>query len=150
MDISIDQLRSQGFRMTPQRLAILRILSQVGRHHTPKEVYELAAKEIPGITEATVYRTLSFLAAQGLALEAHVGNGQLVYESAEHNHHHLVCKICHGTCVVDNADLADVFCELEQKTGFQIDNRHVTFFGVCPDCRENLKEHATDHNKGDD
>jgi len=136
MDISIDQLRARGFRLTPQRLAILRVLNQVGRHHTPKEVYSLVVNEIPGITEATVYRTLSFLSAQGLALEAHVGNGQLVYESAEHNHHHLVCKICNGTCVIDNADLTDLFCELEQKTGFQIDNRHVTFLGLCPECRE--------------
>lgn len=149
MDISIGQLRARGFRMTPQRLAILRILSQVGRHHTPKEVYGLAVKEIPGITEATVYRTLSFLSAQGLALEAHVGNGQFVYESAEHNHHHLVCKICQGTCMVDDADLADVFCELERKTGFQIDNRHVTFLGVCPDCREISSECAADQRKGD-
>ena len=150
MDVPIRQLRARGFRLTPQRLAIMRILTQVGKHRTPQEVYDLAIKEIPGITEATVYRTLSFLAAQGLALEAHIGNGQLVYESAEHNHHHLVCKICHGTCMVDNADLVEVFCELEKKTGFQIDNRHVTFLGICPECRKHASDCAPHDQLGDE
>lgn len=141
-------LRACGFRLTPQRLAILRILNQVGRHHTPQEVYELAVKEIPGITEATVYRTLSFLTTQGLVLDAHVGNGQLVYESAEHIHHHLVCRACHATCMVDQADLSGVFHDLEQKTGYQIESRHVTLLGLCPDCRD--KKVANTRDKGDE
>lgn len=136
MDNPVNLLRARGFRLTPQRLAILRILNQVGKHRTPQEVYQLVVKEIPGITEATVYRTLNFLAEQGLALEAHVGNGQLVYESAEHIHHHLVCRACHTTCMVDQADLVELFHALEMKTGFQIDSQHIAFFGLCPDCLE--------------
>ena len=136
MEIPVEQLRARGYRLTPQRLAILRILGQVGKHLTPQEVYRLAVLEVPGMTEATVYRTLSFLAEQGLALEAHVGNGQLVYETAVHAHHHLVCRICQATCVVEPTDLAGLFRQLEQKTGFQIDSMHVTLFGLCPDCQD--------------
>ncbi len=148
MEIPVDQLRARGYRLTPQRLAILRILTQVGSHRTPQEVYGLAVKEIPGITEATVYRTLTFLTAQGLVLEAHVGSGQLVYERAEHIHHHLVCRNCHVTCLLEVADLQGLFNNLEQKTGFKIDSRHVTLLGLCPDCRdEKIKRKSDD--KGD-
>jgi Fe2+ or Zn2+ uptake regulation protein len=140
MQFPVDQLRARGFRLTPQRLAILRILGQADKHLTPQEIYKLAVHEVPGMTEATVYRTLSFLAEQGLALDAHVGNGQLVYETALHAHHHLVCRACHATCVVDHADLIGLFEQLEHKTGFQIDSLHVTFFGLCPDCQD--KRHA--------
>lgn len=147
MNIPLDQLRARGFRLTPQRLAILRVLNQVGTHRTPQEVYNLALKEIPGITEATVYRTLNFLAVQGLVLEAHVGNGQLVYECADQIHHHLVCRVCQATCTVDYTDLQGVFRELEQKTGYQIDSRHVTLLGLCPGCRDKSEHGLT--TKGD-
>jgi Fur family peroxide stress response transcriptional regulator len=147
MVIPVNQLRARGYRLTPQRLAILRVLNQVGTHRTPQQVYSLALKEIPGITEATVYRTLSFLTTQGLVLEAHVGNGQLVYECAEQVHHHLVCRACQATSMVDYADLQGVFRELEQKTGYQIDSRHVTLLGLCPECRD--KTEPAPNGKGD-
>ena len=57
-----DKLRSQGYRMTPQRLAILSILENAGRHLSPQEIFDRARQwAMPGMTEATVYRTLSFL-----------------------------------------------------------------------------------------
>ena len=67
------QLRERGFRMTPQRMAILHILHHSGEHLTPGEVYQQASQDVPGITEATVYRTLEFLAENGLAQSAHTG-----------------------------------------------------------------------------
>jgi Fe2+ or Zn2+ uptake regulation protein len=60
-----DQLKAQGFRLTPQRLAILRILEEAGGHVSPAAVYQQASRQMPGITEATVYRTLEFLSQQG-------------------------------------------------------------------------------------
>jgi Fur family ferric uptake transcriptional regulator len=78
---SFDHLREQGYRLTPQRLAILHILRACGEHLTPAEIIARAQQELPGVTEATVYRTLGFLAEHELALAAHVGSGQLVYET---------------------------------------------------------------------
>ena len=46
------------------------------------------------MTEATVYRTLEFLAENGVVLSALNGNGHLVYEIAGHDHHHLICRSC--------------------------------------------------------
>lgn len=149
MQLPADQLRARGYRLTPQRLAILRVLGQADKHLTPQEIYKLVVHEVPGMTEATVYRTLSFLAEQGLALDAHVGNGQLVYETALHAHHHLVCRACQATCVVDHADLVGLFEHLEHKTGFQIDSLHVTFFGLCPDCQDKRQAELAGA-KGDD
>ena len=130
------QLRARGYRMTPQRLVILRILHDAGRHLTPLEVCHLAHEAMPGLTEATVYRTLSFLTEQGFVLAAHIGNGQLVYEIAERAHHHLVCRACGKTHEIDHADLRSLYEHFQSTTGFQIDSMHVTFFGLCPDCQK--------------
>lgn len=77
---TIQSLRQRGYRLTPQRLAILQILEEDGNHMSPTTLYEHAKRRMPGITEATVYRTLDFLVKHGLALVAHIGDGRLVYE----------------------------------------------------------------------
>ncbi len=60
------QLRERGYRMTPQRMAILHVLHHSGEHLSPAEVYKQARMELPGLTEPTVYRTLEFLADNAL------------------------------------------------------------------------------------
>lgn len=130
-----DQLHVRGFRMTAQRMAILHTLRRAGGHLSPTEVYERTRRDQPGLTETTVYRTLEFLAENGFALAAHVGNGKLVYELTEENHHHLICRHCGKTVAVAYATLTPLYEQLKAATGFQLDSNHVTLFGLCPDCQ---------------
>jgi Fe2+ or Zn2+ uptake regulation protein len=137
MDNHIAQdLREQGHRLTPQRLAILQILEEDSGHLTPSSIYERVVQRLPGLTEATVYRTLEFLVQNQLALVAHIGDGRLVYESARRNHHHLICRGCGHTIEIEHDRLASVFKQFEEQTGYKIDCAHVTFFGLCPDCKK--------------
>ena len=139
MPISIESasnLRAKGFRLTPQRLTILEVLTESNCHLTPTEIFERASQTLPGLTEPTVYRTLSFLAENGLVLIAHVGNGQLVYEYAGHEHHHMICRHCQQMLDLDHAVLRELYQRIEQQTGFTIDSLHVTFFGRCPNCQD--------------
>lgn len=129
------QLRAQGLRMTSQRMAILHVLRHSGGHLSPMQVYEKSRKDLPGITEPTVYRTLEQLSEKGFVLAAHVGNGKIVYELAEDNHHHLICRNCGRTIEVEHAPLGRLYRQLESSTGFKLDSSHVTLFGLCPDCQ---------------
>ncbi len=133
-----EPLHARGFRMTPQRMAILHTLRHAGGHVSPTEVYERARRDQPRLTETTVYRTLEFLAANGFALAAHVGSGKLVYELTEENHHHLICRTCKKTVAVDYAALAPLYEQLKSSTGFKLNSSHVTLFGLCPDCQTKL------------
>jgi Fe2+ or Zn2+ uptake regulation protein len=136
IDPSISGLRAQGYRLTPQRLAILNILRKSREHLSPSEIYQRAHQVMPGLTEATVYRTLIFLTEQDLVLAAHIGSGQLVYEIAEHNHHHLICRACGQTEEIDHSALETLYEQFEAHTGYRIDSIHQTFFGLCPDCQK--------------
>ncbi|HEX9029267.1 MAG TPA: Fur family transcriptional regulator [Anaerolineales bacterium] len=136
MDDFAIHLRSLGYRLTPQRLAILGILRDAGGHLLPVEVFRQAQQVIPGLTEATVYRTLSFLTDQGLVLAGHNRNGQPVYEIAEHNHHHLICRVCGQTQEIDHSALQTLYEQFQASTGYQIDSVHVTFYGLCPNCQQ--------------
>ncbi|MBX3037134.1 MAG: transcriptional repressor [Anaerolineales bacterium] len=130
------QLRARGYRMTPQRHAILHVLCHSGKHLTPSEVYAKAQKQVAGLTEATVYRTLEFLAENGLARPSHVGNGRLVYEIANHEHHHIKCRNCGDEMEVEHTLLKSMYQKLESASGYQLTDSHVTFFGLCPDCKK--------------
>jgi Fe2+ or Zn2+ uptake regulation protein len=129
------QLRSRGFRMTSQRRAILRVLSETKEHLTPLQVYERAQKLLPGVTEPTVYRSLEFLAKNGLALAGQLANGRLVYEAAGHNHHHIICRECEQEMEIPHEQLEELYRHIELSTGYRLTNGHLTFLGLCPHCR---------------
>ncbi len=124
-------LHERGFRITPQRLAILQALHE-GRHLSPAEIY--ARVRATGMTEATVYRTLNFLADNGLVYSSLQEGGRLAYELAEEEHHHLLCRKCGCGTAVEHARLRPLFLELEMETGFRAIGSHVTFWGLCPRC----------------
>ena len=128
------QLRSRGFRMTPQRLAILHVLRHAGNHLTPSEVYKLARQEFPRITEPTVYRTLEFLAENGLVHPSQTGNGHFSYQIAGNDHHHVICRMCKSEIEVEHTLLETLYRTLEKASGYRNIHSHLTFFGVCPDC----------------
>lgn len=130
------QLRARGYRMTPQRLAILHALRHSGGHLSPSEVYERASAQLPSLTESTVYRTLEFLARNGLARAAHMLGGRLVYEIAEYEHHHLKCRNCGHETEVEDALLKNLYRQLECDTGYRLMENHLTFIGLCPNCQK--------------
>lgn len=132
------QLHARGFRMTPQRLAILHVLCHSGKHLSPSRVYELARRDLPGLTEPTVYRTLEFLAENDLAYSAPAGNGHLVYQISSKGHHHLICRICGEELEMENAMLAGLYRKLTSSTGYRLTDTHVTFFGICPKCQKTM------------
>ena len=128
------QLRSRGFRMTSQRMAILHVLHHAGTHLSPGEIYKQARSEMPGITEPTVYRTLEFLTENGLVRSSHSGNGHFTYQIAREHHHHIICRICGNEMEVEHTLLQNLYSVLEKASGYRNIDSHLTFFGVCPSC----------------
>lgn len=134
-------LRERGFRMTPQRLAILQSLHE-GGHLSPSQIYERVRAS--GMTEATVYRTLDFLAANEIVYPHQQGDSHLTYELAGTEHHHLICRLCGQEVEVEHVHLKPLFAKLEEMSGFQAIGRHITFFGMCPDCAKQ-KGYSSSH-----
>lgn len=130
------QLRERGFRMTPQRMAILHVLHGEEAHLSPTEIFARAKEALPGLTEATVYRTLDFLCENGLVHSAALRGGHRVYEISQQDHHHLICRKCGGEVQIEHASLENVYAELKAASGFRDIDSHVTFFGLCPGCQE--------------
>lgn len=125
-------LRARGFRMTPQRLAILQALHEEG-HLSPSQIYERVRQT--GMTEATVYRTLEFLRVNGIIFAAYDRDGHLTYDLAGQSHHHLLCRVCGAHLEVEQGILADALRQIEQHTGYRLRDGHLTLVGLCPRCQ---------------
>lgn len=131
----VPQLRARGYRMTPQRHAILHVLCHSGKHLSPAQVYKQAIEEFPNLTEPTVYRTLEFLAENGLAHPSQKGNGHLVYEIAGRDHHHLICRNCGKEMEIEHSVIKSMYQKLESASGYKLTDSHITFFGLCSNCQ---------------
>jgi Fur family ferric uptake transcriptional regulator len=132
-------LRARGFRITPQRHAIMHILKTSGEHLSPTQVYEQARQAVPGITESTVYRTLEFLAERDVIQLTLDEKRHLVYEFASHHHHHLICSSCGAQVNIEAEVVQKAITDLENQTGYRINASHITFFGLCPKCNQELE-----------
>jgi Fur family transcriptional regulator, ferric uptake regulator len=125
-------LHQRGFRMTPQRLAILPSLHD-GGHLSPSQVYARVAWS--GLTGPTVYRTLDFLVENGILLVANQSSGHLAYELAGGNHHHLACRLCGAQVELEPEAIEPLLDHLQQRTGYRLDGGHLSFRGLCPACQ---------------
>ena len=128
------ELRQRGFRMTPQRVAILKTLDEAGGHLSPSDIFNRVLLSIPGLTEATVYRTLDFLAKNEMINPSQTASGHLVYEISGDDHHHLICRVCRLEVQVEHSWVYSAYEQIEANTNFQLSMSHLTFFGVCPEC----------------
>ena len=130
-----EELRAHGYRITPQRIAILTYLYNSPGHYSPAEIYEKVSQTTTGVTEATVYRTLEFLAKNNMIVATLNNNGHLVYEIGGHAHHHVTCRNCGANVEIDHTLLQKLYKQLEAASGYLLTTSHLTFFGLCPQCR---------------
>jgi len=135
------RLQERQHKLTTQRQTVLEVfLSHPGEHLSAEDVYGILRGKPLDIGLATVYRSLELLAELGILQKMEFGDGCSRYELGSalpeaHQHHHLICLKC-GRVIEFSDDLLD---ELEkdvaQKSGFQIVDHQVKFFGYCKECQ---------------
>ena len=136
------KLTESGYKMTPQRQEILRIFVENAdsRHLSAEDVYDILQRRGSEIGLATVYRALDLLSSLGILAQVDFGDGCARYElnTADpkvHHHHHLICLKCKKVIEFEDDLLDDLEADIAQKSGFEILNHEVKFFGYCKDCR---------------
>ena len=66
-DELILEMKKRGFKLTPQRLAIIRVLQKLGDKHPPIiDIFKEVKRSIPTISFSTTYNTLVILQRVGL------------------------------------------------------------------------------------
>ncbi len=130
-------LRDHGYKLTPQRHAVLKVIASSPGHLSPEDIYEKAHHEYPELGLVTVYRTLDLLSELNLVCRVHAPNGCRNYmmRRPTGHHHHLVCSSCGKVVDFSGCSLAELEERLSQETRFDISSHLLEFYGLCPECR---------------
>ena len=119
-------------RSTRQRTAIYAAIEAAKRPLSPQEVLDAAKSEVPGLSQATVYRNLKNLLDDGEIVVVTLPGDSARYESARHeHHHHFQCNECKRVF-----DVYDCPSDLEQlkPKGFTVEYHELTLYGRCDEC----------------
>lgn len=125
-----------GLRWTRQRELIVSALDTHGGFTTVQELHARLREEGHRIGVSTVYRTLAELDRNHRLDTVRQETGERRYQlrRSRHHRHHLICRACGDSTVLDADIVEDWIGELPQRTGFG-DIRHILELdGICPRC----------------
>ena len=136
----VEQLSSNGFRITQPRRAIIRVLLEADGALTPLETLQLARRHCATVGLVTTYRTLELLLKLGFVRRIHSEEaGCHSYVRASHGHRHeLICQRCNRVVEFEGCDLSALLKRVQEETGFTIENHLLELTGICPLCQEVL------------
>ena len=120
-----------------QRDAIYTFLMSRKDHPTAETVYANVIKEFPNISLGTVYRNLSFLVENGMAIKVPCSDGSVHFDGNVNPHYHFQCTEC-GAVIdleMDGKSQEKAFINSASKNfGGAIDGNVTFFYGKCPNC----------------
>ena len=127
-------LRSHGVRVTAQRLAVLRAVSD-RPHSTADDIDKVVRGELGAISRQAVYDALAALTEKRLLRRIQPAGSPARYEDrVGDNHHHLICRTCNRMVDVDCA-VGEVPClTAADDWGYEIDEAEVIYWGRCAEC----------------
>ena len=137
IDTLVEKLRTRGHRITPQRLAILKVLVASEAHPSVDQVYDQVKAAFPTTSLATVYKTVSIVKAMGEALELEFSQGSNRYDGKKpYPHPHVICTQCQKIIDYETVEIDAMVTKIKQATGFEIDNHRLDFYGICTACQK--------------
>jgi Fur family ferric uptake transcriptional regulator len=139
------QLQSQGYKLTSQREATVRVLLENEDDHlSAEDVFMLVKEKAPEIGLATVYRTLELLCELHIVEKLNFGDGVARYdlrsENSKHHHHHLICVQCGSVDEIMDDWLLPLEERLAREYQFKVVDHRLDFHGICWRCAEKSKE----------
>jgi Fe2+ or Zn2+ uptake regulation protein len=130
-----DLLRQRGYRVTGQRLTVLRAVSGEP-HMTAEAVAETVRGEMGSISIQAVYDVLGVLVDVGLVRRIQPAGSPARFEArVSDNHHHVICRGCGRVADVDCATGSAPCLTAVDDMGYEIDEAEVIYWGRCPECQ---------------
>jgi Fur family transcriptional regulator, peroxide stress response regulator len=136
LNILIHRLKDRGHRMTPQRVAVLKVLTGSMEHLTADQIHQRVVQEFPMTSLATVYKTITLLKEMGELLELSFGSDSSRFDgSRPQPHPHLICTSCQQIIDPNIDAISELPEQVARMYGYQIVGHRLDFFGICPDCQ---------------
>ena len=132
MESEAKKLKKIGLKLTPQRLAILRMMRGDRTHPSAEKIYHEISKKFPGISFATVYNTLAKLVETGEIQELDIDPKRKRFDPYTALHYHFYCKTCRKVYDVDYD--TSLTPHIKTIAGHRVEAIQLNFKGVCKGC----------------
>jgi Fur family ferric uptake transcriptional regulator len=136
-------LDASGFRLTPRRAIVMRILHESDGHLDAQEIWRLAQDQDKSVNLATVYRTLAVFKKLGLVDQRYFARDhkRVNYETAgKHEHYHFTCLGCGQVIEIETKRINQAQHELTEMLGLRFVDACVCFEGYCAECDVEMDE----------
>lgn len=120
--------------LTPQRKAILDVISESHDHPTAADIIGRLRERGYQFAYGTVYNTLKYLTENGQIQELRVGEA-CRYDARTEHHHHIQCITCGRVDEVFAEIPEDWLKSVAEETGYRVDEEHLLLKGECAECR---------------
>lgn len=131
----IAALQDRNFRLTPQRVELVRLIAVSEGHPSASQLYTKIKRQFPTMSHATVYKTLALLKEMNQVLEIDLRDDSHYDGNRPDPHPHLICVKCNqiidGELTIDQEALR----KLEQASGYRILRPQISLYGLCPECK---------------
>lgn len=130
-------LQQAGLRLTPQRLAICKLLVESHCHPTAHMIYDQLKPEYPSLSLATVYNTLDSLVQLGVVNSlGTAGDDSVHYDANTQPHVNLACVSCHTIIDLHSEYIHQLEDEVVKSSGYRLLGARVLYYGICPNCQK--------------
>ena len=132
MENYINILRVHNLKVTPQRLALVEILSSYG-HINIDSLYRMMVDKFTSISLATIYKNINIMIKNSLIQEVKLPNEKSVYEIVKERHSHPMCRECLDVedIILDISGLLD---RVREDSDFSVEYQELVFVGRCKNC----------------
>jgi Fur family peroxide stress response transcriptional regulator len=134
---AIEALRSKGYKATPQRITICRIVLNSRAHPSAQQVYDEVKKIHPTVSLATVYKTLEVLRDLDLVQEINFPKGQARFDSYTSPHINLICLKCGYITDLHDTTVKKITKKVATATKFKPTGQRIDVYGICQKCSGN-------------
>lgn len=131
----IAALKERDFRLTPQRVELVRLIAASEGHPSASQLYTSIKRRFPTMSHATVYKTLTLLKEMNQVLEIDLHNDSHYDGNRPQPHPHLICIQCNRIIDAEVSLDPQTLRSLEQSSGYQILRPQISLYGLCPQCR---------------
>ncbi|MCX7781539.1 MAG: transcriptional repressor [Negativicutes bacterium] len=129
-------LREQGFKVTPQRLAIYQALAATKSHPSAEMIFHELQPVYPTMSLATVYKTIEILKEMNLVQVLNAGEDSFRYDANTESHPHIRCLSCGRVDDLEGVDESVFIDQVAGKTPYRLTGQQFYFYGVCPACQQ--------------
>ncbi len=130
----------KGLKMTEQRKIIARVLSDATDHPDVEELYRRAVAIDPGISIATIYRTVRLFEESGILDRHDFGDGRARYEETPDEHHdHLIDMRSGEVIEFHDAEIEELQQRIAKRLGYRLAGHKLELYGTALDSMDKAK-----------